>query len=881
MVAGRYPRELRTVVLFLALVLVTVAALAAVALSRSTTVLRDVIDEVFSHAGQEAISEIRTVFSPAEAAVEILAALPIGERDSLTARLTDLPALRQALDLSPSLPSLFIGYPNGDFLMLRRLAADPAARDALRAPAGAAYAVQSIERLADGGATGTFVFFSAELTEIARVDHPEYPSSYDPRTRPWYQAAERTNQQIKTPPYVFFSSHKVGTTVARAALRGHAVLAADITLNALAAGIGRDKLTTGTEVALFDDSTQVIANSDASKIAGLIGNAAKPSPITLSDLGTPVLTALAQRFRDSEQRQALLNGGPTDIRTDDRNWRATVMALPVRGSGNYYLALAVPSDEMLAPVQGIRRDLAIGSLVVLGLLIGLALFLRRAAARSAAAQTEALRNVAGHIDEELQSAIHDIRSLTEGMAADATQLFSVAQNTSTNAQTAVSAATQALASAETVSSASEEMHASITEIAHQASDSRNVARRAVERADDARNAIGSLQTVADKVGSIVNLIDGIAARTDLLAINAAVEAARAGETGKGFAVVAGEVKALANQTQSATVEIAAQIGAMRRVVAEVGNAIDAMTTIIGDVDIAASSISSAAEQQTAATNEIARAVGEVASASSGVAEMMAHLAGEARQGQELAEGVRGDSGRISETVGGLGRSLTRVVRTSSADVDRRLHPRHSTLLPATVLANGKTWDASVIEFSEGGCSLRFTDQRLVRATQPVEISCKEFGRPRKGTIVAPEGAVGHVQFALGNAVEPDMAASLAESGARLILDKAKSDHREFVASVRAAVDGKTQSKASDLANHHTCRLGKWYDRVTDDRILLSPAYKALLEPHQRVHQAGKSALINVRKGDRRGAEMEIKRMTQASQEVITLLDTLERSVGKG
>jgi len=65
-----------------------------------------------------------------------------------------------------------------------------------------------------------------------------------------------------------------------------------------------------------------------------------------------------------------------------------------------------------------------------------------------------------------------------------------------------------------------------------------------------------LATRSKQIGSIVELISGIASKTNLLALNAAIEAARAGEYGRGFAVVADEVRSLADQTHAATSEIA-------------------------------------------------------------------------------------------------------------------------------------------------------------------------------------------------------------------------------------------------------------------------------------------------------------------------------------
>ncbi|MFN3498004.1 MAG: methyl-accepting chemotaxis protein [Pannonibacter indicus] len=224
----------------------------------------------------------------------------------------------------------------------------------------------------------------------------------------------------------------------------------------------------------------------------------------------------------------------------------------------------------------------------------------------------AIEQVINGFDSDVSLILRTVAAASSELEATAASLSASAEESAQSATTVSAASEQASANVQTVAGASEELDASIAEIANRVQSSADVAGKALKAANETETMVEGLVASAEKIGSVVELINDIAGQTNLLALNATIEAARAGEAGKGFAVVATEVKSLASQTAKATEEIDAQITGMQGATGRVAAAIRSIGDIIQRISESSSAVAAAVEQQSAATREIVRNITEAA-----------------------------------------------------------------------------------------------------------------------------------------------------------------------------------------------------------------------------------------------------------------------------
>jgi methyl-accepting chemotaxis protein len=263
--------------------------------------------------------------------------------------------------------------------------------------------------------------------------------------------------------------------------------------------------------------------------------------------------------------------------------------------------------------------------------------LQAAAAREAQAR---------HREHEVRTALARLSTVLQQLGSTSAVLGEVAAQMRAATGDSVSAAGQQSAAVTQISATIEQLAAASGSIADNVRSVGDAAQRVGRTMDEMRDKVGaiaaralSLGERAQKISEILELINDIAARTNMLSLNAAIEAARAGEAGKGFAVVAAEVRKLADRSVQSTGSISAIISGVQdetnaailateqgsRQAGEVAELIASTAQMLEESVVAAQQQKSAARQVETAIQQIRTAADELAATQSDRAETAGRL----------------------------------------------------------------------------------------------------------------------------------------------------------------------------------------------------------------------------------------------------------------
>ncbi len=369
-------------------------------------------ERVFDSASDHAVAEVRSLFGPVSAMVDLASRLPGLAGASLRTRWSTVPFITEVLRNTPTISAMYAGYDDGEFFLVRALRGDPRIHEATAAPMAASFVVQSIDRV-DGALRQTFHYLDDDLHVIDR--NRRFNNGFDPRQRPWYHAADRTGKTILSPVYLFATTRELGATLSRRLPGGGGVVGGDMALTQYAERLDALKIGERGRIMIFTGRGRVAVTNDPASLLKAVrirpdGSSVQP---LVTEIDDPVLAGSYAGYARSGTGKTLVNV------IDGEEWLSRFTELQLAGT-TMTLGILAPGDLFLGDSERTRESNLLVSLLMLLVALPVAWLIARLIARPITTLTEEtarIRRFELDADVDIRSRVSEVLRLGESMRA--------------------------------------------------------------------------------------------------------------------------------------------------------------------------------------------------------------------------------------------------------------------------------------------------------------------------------------------------------------------------------------------------------------------------------------------------------------------------------
>jgi hypothetical protein len=455
------------------------------------------------------------------------------------------------------------------------------------------------------------VYFGSADGAMLIIPQADLGKGYDPRKRVWYQAALISSGKVVwTDPYLDLATKQ---TVVSAVLsvqsprRMEGVFGIDILLSQLSENLAKINLGKGAKLLIIDHTGLVLADS-SNTLVGQILDESK---------GDYVEALSAKQAGNYTAKFSGISCFVPFMSVPDTGWKL-IGVIPV---GTYHnKTLSILTVTLITCLGAFAIAFILGWIVTSRFIKGIA---------------QVSRN---------------LRISAQELETAATQLSSSSLSISSGAQEQASGIEEISSSIQQLETMVKTNRQGSTTAKELTREARDASGQGEQRMQDLAEAMSSINSSAEGIKAVIDVIDDIAFQTNMLALNAAVEAARAGEAGMGFAVVADEVKSLANRSSDSAKQTSLMI---KEAISNVGKGI----TLSNEMSELFHVIVSKAEKAAAMSQEVETSgsrqedgIGQVKQAVNQLNAVVQSNASASEETAANAEGTKTQANKLMEAV---------------------------------------------------------------------------------------------------------------------------------------------------------------------------------------------------------------------------------------